>query len=182
MTRTYGTAVVIVPPSPVWAPIQRIRQRHDRHYRRWMPHVTLLYPFRPREEWTADLLHGLRLACGRVPPFEVELAEFHTFQHRDSYTLWLAPEPSAHLVDLQGTLWQVTPDCDDTRRHAGGFTPHLSVGQARGQGRASALQAELQATWTPLRFRVSEVQLIWRDEPPDDIFRVERRVPLGQTE
>jgi hypothetical protein len=42
--------LVIIPPEAVWEPIQAIRRRHDRKLRRWMPHITLLYPFRPRSE------------------------------------------------------------------------------------------------------------------------------------
>ena len=36
-------------------------------------------------------------------------------------------------MQLQTALWQAVPDCDEVRRYGGGFTPHLSVGQAREQ-------------------------------------------------
>jgi 2'-5' RNA ligase superfamily len=49
--KTHQTAVVLIPPEAVWPPIQALRQQYDRHVRRWMPHITLLYPFRPREEF-----------------------------------------------------------------------------------------------------------------------------------
>ena len=41
MQKTHQSAVVLIPPREVWAPIQAIRREHDRHLRRWMPHVTL---------------------------------------------------------------------------------------------------------------------------------------------
>ena len=45
--KTHKTAVVVIPPDDLWAPIQALRKQYDRHFRRWMPHITLLYPFRP---------------------------------------------------------------------------------------------------------------------------------------
>jgi 2'-5' RNA ligase len=145
-----------------------------------MPHITLLYPFRPREEFS-PLAEQLRIACRTLVPFPLCLAAFRYFDHgRGSYTLWLAPEPAAAVTQLQATLQGVVPDCDDVRRYAQGFTPHLSVAQARGQATLERLQETLQATWQPLSFTAAAVQLIWRNAPPDDVFRVGSTVPLGQ--
>ncbi|MBN1643083.1 MAG: 2'-5' RNA ligase family protein [Anaerolineae bacterium] len=177
-TRTYRTAVVLLPPPERWGPIQAIRAQHDRHYRRWMPHITLIYPFHPREAWQADLA-PLTRACAGIAPFEVALPAFGTFDHGRSHTLWLAPTPVAPLIALQEALWRAVPDCADTRRHGGGYTPHLSVGQAGGAGAAAALLAALEATWTPLRFTAHAVHLIWRGDPPDDVFRIGREIALG---
>jgi 2'-5' RNA ligase len=179
-TKTHKTAVVIIPPDEVWPPIQAIRRKHDRQFRRWMPHITLIYPFRRRQQFDA-LVGPFSRVCTGIAPFEVELARFATFRHRSGHTLWLAPEPPDALAQLQTALWRVVPECDEVRRHSGGFTPHLSVGQARGDQRASALLANLQSAWIPLCFRVTEVSLIWRDDPPDDMFQVWQSIPLGAT-
>ena len=186
MNKTYRTAVVVVPPAVVWEPIQQIRQQYDRHYRRWMPHITLLYPFLPQNVWP-NVLDDLYQACRRIQPFEAELSRLALFSHRSSCTLWLAPSPAKALIDLQTALWQAVPDCDDTRRHKDGFTPHLSVGQAphvsagqqTGKKPAASLVDELQAGWAPVRFPVREVHLIWRNDPPDDIFRIGETLSLG---
>lgn len=176
--KTHSTAVVLIPPEEVWPPIQAIRRQHDRNYRRWMPHLTLIYPFRPRGEWP-DLIEPLAKACSSVGPFELRLSGMASFRHRDSFALWLAPEPTEPLVRLQMALWRVVPDCDDVRRYGSGYTPHLSVGQARGRQSALARIAELQETWRPCTFWVDQVCLIWRNEPPDDIYRVGHRLSLG---
>jgi len=177
--KTSTTAVVIVPPDGLWEPIQAIRRAHDPQIRRWMPHITMLYPFRPREDF--DSIAGLiSRASEGIEPFEIRLAEFRFFEHgARSATLWLRPEPEEPLVALQETLWRVVPDCDDVRQFASGFTPHLSVGKAAGRGSAQALQQTLQASWQPLSFRVSQVSLIARNEPPDDVFRVVTAISLG---
>jgi len=177
--RTHQTAAVIIPPLTDWGPIQAIRRQYDRQVRRWMPHITLLYPFRPREEFDA-LASRLGLVCAELEPFEIRLAEFRHFEHRaGNYTLWLVPEPRGRLVELEAKLETVVPDCTDTSRHPEGFTPHLSVGQVRGREMLEELERKLQSDWRPLSFVVREISMIWRNPPPDDVFRIGRTVPLG---
>jgi len=178
--KTHQTAVVVIPPPECWAPIQAIRQRHDRQFRRWMPHITLVYPFRPREQF-ASMAEELRRACAGIEAFEVHLAQFRHFGHgRGRYTVWLAPEPPEGLVRLQTALLSVVPDCDDTAQHAPGFTAHLSIGQVQGPEAVAKLRPKLQADWQPLSFAVREISLIWRNPPPDDVFRVDRVIRLGR--
>jgi 2'-5' RNA ligase len=176
---THTTAVVIIPPAAAWPPIQALRQRHDRQFRRWMPHITLIYPFRPRPVWP-EVAPAFAEVCARIAPFEVALASFGSFrQPREQYALWLAPEPKEPLAALQTALWQIVPDCDTTRRHAGGFTPHLSVGQAHGREAMAEILTTMRQGWAPLPFDVKEIHLIWRGDPPDDVFRVGQSIRLG---
>ena len=56
----HKTATVIIPPECVWGPIQAIRQKHDSEVGRWMPHVTLTYPFLPG--------HMACLGAGTIAP------------------------------------------------------------------------------------------------------------------
>ena len=176
--KTYRTAVVLIPPDPCWEPIQALRRIYDRNVRRWMPHITLIYPFRPPQEFDAVAVELAR-ACAVFEPLDVALTSFRHFDHgRGRSTLWLAPEPSDELVELQSGLQTVVPDCADISRYPEGFTPHLSVGQVPAHEVLSVRQA-LQASWRPIRFRVAEVSLIRRGQPPDDIFRLDRAIPLG---
>lgn len=177
--KTHQTAVVLIPPREIWGPIQDIRENHDSHVWRWMPHVTLIYPFRPRTEFDA-LEDRLLSALEKVEPFEVRLAEFRTFHHgRENYTLWLAPEPMEPLQEVQAVLESAVPDCNDTSSYPQGFTPHLSVGQVQGKHDMVKLKAELQVAWKALSFTAREVSLIQRGRAPDDIFRLDRTIPLG---
>jgi 2'-5' RNA ligase len=176
--KTYHTAVVLIPPQECWPPIQNIRRAHDRQLHRWMPHITLLYPFRPREDFdrTAVLLEK---ACQSVRPLEVKLSEFRYFRHGGrSCTMWLAPEPKPSLVGLQADLQAAVPDCDDVSRYPDGFTPHLSLGQTTTK-RVDSLLATLSHSWQTLSFVADRVSLIWREDQPDDVFRVDRTILLG---
>jgi 2'-5' RNA ligase len=177
---THTTAVVVILPEELWPPIQALRRRYDRQHRRWMPHLTLLYPFHPRSAWP-PVAAELAAACAQVAPFEVVLDSFGSFrQPREQFALWLAPEPREPLAALQSALLRAAPECDATSRHAGGFTPHLSVGQARGRAALDSTLADMRQGWAPLRFEVDQVHLIWRGDPPDDVFRVGQSLRLGR--
>jgi 2'-5' RNA ligase len=178
--KTQTTAVVLIPPAELWEPIQAIRRRHDRNVRRWMPHVTLIYPFRPRDQFE-HLAEAFAPVCRAIEPFQMVLSELRCFEHgHGSHTLWLSPEPRAPLLELQSSLRRIVPDCDDVSAFEGGFTPHLSVGQAIGREAMMRLSTALQAAWSPLAFPVKEVSLIARGEPPDDVFRVVETIALGR--
>ncbi len=182
MRKTHHTALVVVPPRRIWPPIQALRERYDRQVRRWMPHINVLYPFVAPEDFprAMPLIRGVTAA---FPPFRLQLARFAWFRHSPGhYTLWLAPEPDAPLRALHRALVQVFPQCDDLDRFPQGYTPHLSVGQFRGD--PNALQRfvnRLQRRWQPLRFEVDSLALIRRGDPPRDVFREVCRFSLGRT-
>ena len=79
---------------------------------------------------------------------------------------------------LQAVLGSVVPDCNDVVKHRDGFTPHLSIGQVQGERQMLALRQALQQAWQPVAFIAREISLIWRGEPPDDVFRVGQTVSL----
>jgi 2'-5' RNA ligase len=81
-------------------------------------------------------LRPVREAHARLAPEEaqVSLARFDTFRHhRDSYTVWLKPEPEETLIALQRAVWSACWEGEAPRPTRGRFRPHLSVGQARGR-------------------------------------------------
>lgn len=179
MNKVYHSAVVLCPPVEAWTPIQNIRKKYDRNFRRWMPHLTLLYPFYEKEQFD-DVVDILTPACLKITPFEITFSRFQFFQHgRRGYTIWLVPEPEASVCTLQDALFQALPDCDDTRKHKNGFTPHLSVGQVKARDELDVLLAQLQNAWQPLSVRAEHIDLIWRNEKPDDVFRVGYTIGLG---
>ena len=177
----HQAAVVLIPPEELWPAIEALRSKHDRNYERWMPHVTLLYPFVPEEHF-AEAEALITQALSGLAPFQVTLSGFESFEHRGSVTAWLRPEDSPHgaLQVLQAALESALPQCNEQgRKSSRGFTPHLSVGQLPHLSPA-AVQRTLttwEQDWKPLTFEAREVCLISRrgDVP----FEVRRRVALG---
>lgn len=180
-SKTHTTAVVIVPPESVWEPIQEIRRVHDRRFRRWMPHINLIYPFRPPGEFP-ELVPRFERACREVRPWRLRLDHLRTFRHRGhGYTIWLQPAPPEPMAALRQTMARVVPDCDELERFPGGFTPHLSIGQVRGEAALEDLMADLEKGWRSLAFDVEAICFIRRDRPPRDIFEIAERIPLGSS-
>ncbi len=171
--------MVIILPSELWPPIQNIRQKYDRQFRRWMPHITMIYPFRPRKDFES-FLPSFSKALRQIQPLTIHLNRFDYFQHgRQKYTLWLAPEPVDKIAQLQDALQTVVPDCNEVRKHKSGFTPHLSVGQVSGPKNLQQVRSSLESTWKPLSFTLNKVCLISRSDPPDDVFQVVHKVSMG---
>jgi 2'-5' RNA ligase len=178
-SKTPCSAVAVLPPVEVWPPIQAIRQRYDRCFHRWMPHINLLYPFYPAEYFAA-VLPRLTTVCRQLHPFEIVLRDFRFFVHPSGRaTLWLAPEPAEPLRALQAALQAACPECDDVARFPQGFTPHLSVGQAKSLAEARQRVAHFQAGWQPLSFRVTHIALLQRQAASP--FQVAAQVPLGES-
>lgn len=160
--KTPETAIVVIPPEEVWPPIQAIRSRFDRQFQRWMPHITMVYPFRPISQFDATL-PAIRRVCAAAPPITLSLGTFKSFSHGDGrYTMWLDPEPKAALCALQASLMALFPDCDDVTHHAGGFVPHLSVGQMTGRLETEERLKNMEAAWTSLPFVVRSIARIYR--------------------
>ncbi len=168
--KTHTTAVVLIPPETVQPPIQKIREVYDRNYVRWMPHITLLYPFAPQKDFQ-EVIPAISNAARQITPFSVTLESFNAFKHRKSCTLFLVPEPKQNIVDLHSTLIQHLPDYDDTARFSGGFNPHLSVGQFPHQS-LNESQQRLQAEWKPIQYEVESLSLIYRSPETNDQFVV----------
>ncbi len=177
--KTHQTSVVAMPSHDIWEPIQTIRREHDRQIHRWMPHINLLYPFYPRDQFQPEeVIPRLAAACQQVPAFEVTLATFRYFKHgAKRATIWLDPEPREAFAHLQSTLQHAFPDYDEQSRYSGGFTPHLSVGQVTSRRALQSLLVTLQTNWTPVKFHLDAVALIWRTA--DGPFQVERYIPLA---
>jgi len=174
------TAAVLIPPEGVWEPVQAVRRIHDPHFTRWMPHITLLYPF-VRETRLGEAAELLRPAAAAIEPFELTLGGFGKFTHSaHSLTLWLRAEPVDAVAALQARLEQAMPWCNDVSGFFGGFTPHLSLGRFRSVEDADRVAGRLAATWQPLVFRVAEVALIARSGLPADPFATRMTLPLGQ--
>ena len=177
--KTHRTSVVAIPPRHVWEPIQVIRRQHDRQIHRWMPHINLLYPFVPREAF-GTALPQLTAACQRVSAFDVTLSHLRSFTHASGRgTVWLQPAPTDAFVQLQDTLQAAFPDYDEQSSFSAGFTPHLSVGQVASRGAMQPLLTDLQASWTPVHFKLDAVALIWREA--DTPFQVAHWIPLANT-
>jgi len=143
-----------------------------------MPHITLLYPFAERHDFGA-IIPLLTKAAQQVSPFSIEFTGFDAFRHRKSCTMFLVPEPEDEIVGLHSTLMHHLPEYNDTARFAGGFHPHLSVGQFQYHS-LHTKQQQLQTEWKPIKCEMTTLSLIYRSPETDDRFVVAKQFPFQQ--
>ena len=141
-----------------------------------MPHITLLYPFAERRDFET-ITPALAKAVQQVSPFSIQLVRFDAFRHRKSCTMFLVPEPEDEILRLHNALMTHLPDYDDTARFAGGFHPHLSVGQFQHRSLQTE-QQRLQAEWRPVQCEMEAISLIYRSPETDDRFVVAEQFPF----
>ncbi|MBK9757915.1 MAG: DUF504 domain-containing protein [Nannocystis sp.] len=174
----HRSALVVIPPEAVWAPIQAIRAAHDPAYARWMPHINLIYGFIPEAHF-AEAVACIAPLLRAHPPIRLRLGELRRFDHRGSTTVWLAPacDPPTALVALQQALAPLFPACvEQAGRASTGFTPHLTVAKLAGsEAEIAATIAQWQARWRPLECTIDALHLISRrDEQP---FAIRHSLP-----
>eukprot|EP01124_Arcella_intermedia_P022490 TRINITY_DN3354_c0_g1_i1.p1 TRINITY_DN3354_c0_g1~~TRINITY_DN3354_c0_g1_i1.p1 ORF type:complete len:391 (-),score=86.71 TRINITY_DN3354_c0_g1_i1:161-1333(-) len=175
------SAVVVIPPQSEWDQIQQIRAIHDKAYERWMPHINLLYPFVPEDQFDSNFERTVE-KLKDLKPFQLNFNHFENFSHARSFTVFLKPttDPPNALIELQSNLFSLFPSCDDlSTRSENGFAPHLTVGQFIGKVQLERNLTKFNSSLKPISFTVSEVYFISRKN--DEPFQIIKTIPLGYT-
>ncbi|MFX1501737.1 MAG: 2'-5' RNA ligase family protein [Promethearchaeota archaeon] len=178
MNKVYTSAVVIIPPQEKWDSIQEIRKNYDRNIHRWMPHITLIYPFRPENEYL-ELEKKFSEKCKSIKQFEIALKELSYFTHRkDLFTIWLDPIPNDSIISLQAKILDITPDCNDVSKFKNGYRPHLSLGQIKGKVKLEKIINNLQEEWNEISFLVDKIHFISREQEKLSKFEINKSISL----
>jgi 2'-5' RNA ligase len=183
---SHKSALALLPPSTITAPVETVRRVHDKHFARWPPHINLLYPFLASPSEVSE--HGeqnqppqlkesirtrVQQAIKSIEPFQISLNADPpgTFSHsKRSKTVWLGPS-SQSVQRLQAALQAEFTECNADQRP---FTPHLSVGQANSDDGARKLGDEIRNSITGFTGN-SEGAPIALDWYVDKVFVIERK-------
>jgi 2'-5' RNA ligase len=136
-------------------------------------HVTLLYPFAPREELTGVLLEETRAFFAVRRPFEFALTRIAMWPR----VVYAVPEPDDELRDLMRALFARFPQWPPYDRIHDEVVPHATLGE---EVDAAAVRDEIErrvAPLLPLRCQARDVALLEEFEP--ERWRERERFPLG---
>jgi 2'-5' RNA ligase len=142
--------------------INSIRKIHDKAFKKWEPHINILYPFVDSSSLT-DATSFLRncLQDEKFGKIKVNLDEVGTFTHRRNATVFLKPsaESEARLCRLRGVLVRALGCNERDGTHDGTFRPHLTMGQAGFKGigvekLVAAVESVLGGEWEATKLAV----------------------------
>jgi hypothetical protein len=135
---TEGDSALLVAVAEAEPVVGRLRLAHDAVAAIGIPaHVTVLYPFVPRDRLTNEVRQAISAIFSAIPAFDYRFDRVARF---GDTTVYLAPEPAgsfAHLTDTAHARWPEHPPY-------GGVLdvviPHLTVGDGLDGPRADALE------------------------------------------
>ncbi|MFL6039155.1 MAG: 2'-5' RNA ligase family protein [Gaiellaceae bacterium] len=136
-------------------------------------HVTLLYPFAPREALTDDLLADTRAFFAGHEPFDFELTRIAAWPR----VVYAVPEPDAPLRACMQELFARFPQWPPYGGVHAEVVPHATLAE---EVDAAAVRDEVErrlAPHLPRRCQTRDVALL--EEFAPDRWRERRRFPLG---
>lgn len=160
MKRTAESALLVAVPEaePL---VQRFRIQHDPSAAVGVPaHVTVLYPFKPPDQLTRDVIESLRDLFTSTRPFDASLTETRRF---GSSVLYLAPEPADGFRKLTNLVFERFPDTPPYGGRFADVIPHLTVAEVADAALLESIAAEFAGpakAGLPIRFAASEVTLM----------------------
>ncbi|MGZ5786917.1 MAG: 2'-5' RNA ligase family protein [Ramlibacter sp.] len=114
--------VARVPEAEPW--VGTLRERFDPSMRMGVPaHITVLAPFMPPDQVTADVLRRIGRVLGALPSFSFELRKVGRF----AATAYLAPEPATPFISLTRAIVAEFPDYPSYGGAHKDIVPHLTV-------------------------------------------------------
>jgi 2'-5' RNA ligase len=166
------TALVIVLDGA--EPFEEIRSEYAAwSVARGIPfHITLLFPFAPREELTDELVADVRSFFAAQSPLELTLERVAAFP-RDVYVV---PEPDDALRELMQALFARYPQWPPYGRIHNDVVPHATLGEDLDAQAAYGEIARRAASHLPHRCQARDVSLLEEYEP--ERWRERERFPL----
>jgi 2'-5' RNA ligase len=161
------TALALLVPSHLQPEINALRKIHDKAYRKWEPHINILYPFvDPSVLSPAVSTLRSHLYSNPISPFKVKIENVGTFEHRRNATVFLKPgdESEEKISALRKTLVTVLGREETEGTHDGVFRPHLTIGQAALTGLMRQRLVEKVRKLVGLEWEVEGLVVLRREE------------------
>jgi 2'-5' RNA ligase len=169
------TALAVVPGAPVG--LESVyRDSYPRAVAKRLPfHITLLFPFVPRERVDDGVVARLRRLFAAHERFAFALTRLETFPE----VVWLAPEPAEPFGALTRAIHAEFPDYPPYEGVFAEVIPHATMAEVA-ETELDAVTGKIAARvekLLPVELRADEVTLLEEDE--DGCWGEALRLPLG---
>lgn len=125
----YDTALCIIPPRRLWPSIDNLRSHYDKAYRKWPPHINLIYPF-VQVDALPRAVEAIQSAVSSVQgprSITIRLDAAGVFPHRRDNTIYLHDaddDPYQQLKHLRRSILEALG-----QESAADIKIHLTIGQ-----------------------------------------------------
>jgi len=160
------TALVCIPPQKYWYTIEAIREKHDKDFNYWGPHIDIFSPFIGSRTYNDDLMEFtdevLRPICGQMKPFRVNLDKFGTFNkpREQASEFWVGPDRVNGFVALFKSIRESLPKTV-AEKNRSFYQPHLTLGQFRDKRvMDKVVQYTKQCWWRPIPWKVDRIYVV----------------------
>lgn len=126
-TGCYDTALCIVPPQHLWPSIDNLRSHYDKAYRKWPPHINLIYPF-VQVDALPRALDSVQSAVQKTSPLQLRLNAAGVFPHRHDNTIFLYDSDDGlcqKLKELRRSILEAFG-----QKQSGDYQMHMTIGQS----------------------------------------------------
>ncbi|KAI1143143.1 hypothetical protein F5Y05DRAFT_143909 [Hypoxylon sp. FL0543] len=126
---SYDTALCIIPPKHLWPPIDHLRSIYDPAYKKWPPHINLVYPFVSARDLprASDLILSRFQEAGKIDDLNVRLDHSGGFIHK-KITFFMQDKDPARLSKLAELRAMIL---DSLGCKPNEFQMHMTFGQSK---------------------------------------------------
>ncbi|KAI0386064.1 hypothetical protein F5Y04DRAFT_245391 [Hypomontagnella monticulosa] len=127
---TYETALCVIPPKHLWPVIDNLRRVYDSAYKKWPPHINLVYPFVPIQDLqraSEAIISKLHKLDG-ADQIDIQLDTADCFPNQKRSVFYIHDQelrPGPVLTDLREVI------LESLGRVSDGTQLHLTVGQGK---------------------------------------------------
>ncbi|KAI1407042.1 hypothetical protein F5Y13DRAFT_183709 [Hypoxylon sp. FL1857] len=168
---SYDTALCIIPPKHLWPPVDQLRSVYDPAYKKWPPHINLVYPFvsvhdLPR---ASELIVSRFQEIGGVAELNVRLDTASGFINK-KVTFFIQdrdPSRSLELTNLRSTIL----DSLQPGHHPDARQMHMTVGQSKelNSPLSKYIMEKKIGLLPPLEWTVDKLYVLVRDKDKTQI-------------
>jgi uncharacterized protein (UPF0248 family)/2'-5' RNA ligase len=163
---SHHTSLCLVPPRHLWPSIDRLRALYDKAYKKWPPHINLIYPFvspdtLPRVAEVIQAALQFRAEAGEAP-LRLSLDAVDVFPHKHDNTIFIEDsdkERTAHLAGLRRDILKLLGQRDN------GYRLHMTVAQSEDIASSAHKFLEHKVDLLPaVEWEVEELHILVREQ------------------
>ncbi|OTB03759.1 hypothetical protein M426DRAFT_321477 [Hypoxylon sp. CI-4A] len=167
---SYDTALCVVPPKHLWTAVDHLRSVYDQAYKKWPPHINLIYPFVPVHNLTEaseSIVLQLQGSSDTVRPLvRLDSSGWFPNPKKGKVPLFLHDQDPSRASDLK-QLRESLLGFFGGKETPGNYQMHMTIGQSDESTKNILLD---KATLIPiLEWEVDKLYILIRDKDKDHI-------------